>query len=91
MKKTRTHIECLDHLRESEIVLSKHFQWLELLVIRPVLEFQRNHIVARTTLRQLESNSRGIVGWIGYRSYKQSAEESASSSHQSQISRGWSP
>lgn len=50
MKRTGTYIKSLDQLRERETVLAKHFQGFELFVIRPVLEFQRNFIIASGVL-----------------------------------------
>jgi len=54
-------VESRDQLRESKTVLAEHFQRLEPVVIRPILELQSNRIIACASLGQLESNSRGIV------------------------------
>jgi hypothetical protein len=65
MKRVGTHVKSRDHLGESETVLAEHFQRLELLVIRPILEFQSNLVNACSRQGQLQSNSRGVVGCVG--------------------------
>lgn len=61
MKRIGTYIEGLDQLRQGEIVLAEHLQRLELLIIRPILKFQGNHIIASSIFGQLESNRGSIV------------------------------
>ena len=73
-RRMQTHVESADHLRESETVFPEHLQRLELLVIRPILEFQSNLIIPRSRQRQLQSNNRRVVSCVG--SYEQKAEES---------------
>ena len=74
-RRMQTHVESADHLRESETVFPEHLQRLELLVIRPILEFQSNLIIPRSRQRQLQSNNRRVVSCVGL--YEQKAEESA--------------
>ena len=58
----RTHVESADHRGQGKIALAEHFQWLELVIARAILEFHSNNIIAGGILGQLESNSRGVVG-----------------------------
>ena len=74
-RRMQTHVESADHLRESETVFPEHLQRLELLVIRPILEFQSNLIIPCSRQRQLQSNDRRVVSCVGL--YEQKAEESA--------------
>ena len=58
----RTHVESVDHRGQGKIALAEHFQWLELVIARAILEFHSNDIVAGGIHGQLESNSGGVVG-----------------------------
>ena len=50
MNRIGAYVKSLDHARESEIVLAKHFQRLECLVVRPILELHSNYIFACSIL-----------------------------------------
>ena len=78
MKGLGAYVESADQLGERETVLAEHFQGLELPVIRPVLEFQSNLVIPCSILGQLESNSRRIVGCVGF--YEQKGRRIANNS-----------
>ena len=64
MERTETYVKGRDQLRQSKIVLAKHFQRLERCIGRPILEFQGNDIISGGILGEFESNSGSIVGCV---------------------------
>ena len=64
VERVETYVESLNQAGESEIVLAKHFQRLECLVVRPILEFQSNYIFPCSIPGELKGNSGGVVGYL---------------------------